>query len=87
MVNSFANTRIEGSMSCGIPSTEHVHYGYRARILLYPYYKSEILKSVCQVACDASFGAIWIAKQGGSCTINEICDRCRKIEGLKREKP
>ena len=33
-------------MSCGIPSIEHVHYGYRARILLYPYYKSESLAEI-----------------------------------------
>ena len=31
-------------MSCGIPSIEHIRYGYRARILLYPYNKSESLE-------------------------------------------
>ena len=46
MYNSFANNRTEGPMSCGIPSTEHVRYGYRARILLYPYNKSESLAAI-----------------------------------------
>lgn len=65
-----------------------VRYVYQSHeILLHPYYKSEILKSAYQVAWDASFGAFWMAKQGGSCTINEICDRSRKIGDLKREKP
>lgn len=65
-----------------------VRYVYQSpEILLHPYYKSEVLKLVYQVAWDASFGAFWIAKQRGSCTINEICDRGRKIEDLKHEKP
>ena len=33
-------------MSCGLLSTEHDRYGYSARILLYPYYKSENLAGV-----------------------------------------